>query len=908
MIISTGTASGKSLAYLTPAIASCLSGGTVLYLTPTKALAADQLRGLRELRITQVRAACFDGDTPFEERTWVRQHANYVLTNPDMLHRSILPRHAQWSTFFRRLRMVVVDECHGYRGVFGSHVAQILRRLRRACARYNARPTFMLASATASEPGAFATRLTGLEMDEVTVDASPKGSTTIALWEPPLTELRGEGGAPVRRTATAEAADLLADLVLADVRTLAFVRSRRGAETVALSARAKLADVAFSISPPYLHPTPSHDTPRHTTPTPSHDTPRHSTLAPSDDPPGHTTPAPLGDDPSQPPHPNPPAPVTTTAPTPSPATPQTPPTRRSATSPIPAPSALPTPERSAPPTAAPSAPSASNPTAQPTHRPSAPPAPEPSAPPAPETAAQPTAEPSAPPAPETAAEPTPAPSAPSSPESAASPTPGPLTSPTPEPATPPTPGASGTATTSPHGPLTWAVPDPPDSNLADLPNKIAAYRAGYLAEDRRLLEKALRAGTIMGLATTNALELGVDVSGLDAVLIAGWPGTRASLWQQVGRAGRDGQDALAVLIARDDPLDTYLVHHPEALFGRPVEAIVLDPGNPYVLGPHLCAAAAEIPLTEDDLPIFGPTTPKVLDDLVAQGLLRRRPTGWFWTRRERATDLADIRGGGGNPIQVVESSTGRLLGSVDEPSAHTTVHTGAIYLHQGETFLVELLDLDAGVALVTSAYPDYTTFARDITDISILSTERSTSLGPGTLHFGEVEVTRQVVSYLKRRLQSGEMLGDEPLELPPRTLRTRAVWWTLPASAVTPLAEAGIDLGGAAHAAEHASIGLLPLFATCDRWDIGGVSTELHADTGLLTVFVYDGHEGGAGFAERGYARATDWLTATREAIMSCECERGCPSCIQSPKCGNGNEPLDKRGAIRLLNTLLAPQ
>ncbi|TMR95302.1 DEAD/DEAH box helicase [Nonomuraea basaltis] len=725
VIISTGTASGKSLAYLTPAVASCLDGGTVLYLTPTKALAADQLRGLRELRITQVRAATFDGDTPFEERTWVRQHANYVLTNPDMLHRGILPRHAQWSTFFRRLRMVVVDECHGYRGVFGSHVAQILRRLRRVCARYGSTPTFLLASATASEPGAFAMRLTGLEMDEVTVDASPKGSTTIALWEPPLTELRGEGGAPVRRTATAEAADLLADLVLADVRTLAFVRSRRGAETVALSARAKLADVAFST------------------------------------------------------------PFTGT----------------------------------------------------------------------------------------------------------------PLTADT----EPPT--STRTASTRPDGGTGTS-----EEALADLPNKIAAYRAGYLAEDRRLLEKALREGTIMGLATTNALELGVDVSGLDAVLITGWPGTRASLWQQAGRAGRDGQDALAVLIARDDPLDTYLVHHPQALFGQPVEAIVLDPDNPYVLGPHLCAAAAEIPLTEDDLPIFGTTAADVLEDLVGEGLLRRRPAGWFWTRRERATDLADIRGGGGAPIQVVESSTGRLLGSVDEPSAHTTVHTGAVYIHQGETFLVELLDLEAGVALVSSANPDYSTFARDITDISILATQRSRPLGSGTLHFGEVEVTRQVVSYLKRRLQSGEMLGDEPLDLPPRTLRTRAVWWTLPASAVAPLAEAGIDLGGAAHAAEHASIGLLPLFATCDRWDIGGVSTELHADTGVLTVFVYDGHEGGAGFAERGYARATDWLTATREAISSCECERGCPSCIQSPKCGNGNEPLHKSGSIRLLNTLLAAE
>ncbi|MEU0563902.1 DEAD/DEAH box helicase [Nonomuraea sp. NPDC005983] len=707
VIISTGTASGKSLAYLTPAVASCLDGGTVLYLTPTKALAADQLRGLRELRVTQVRAAAFDGDTPFEERAWVRQHANYVLTNPDMLHRSVLPRHSQWSSFFRRLRLVVVDECHGYRGVFGSHVAQILRRLRRVCAKYGSQPVFLLASATASEPGAFAMRLTGLEMDEVTSDASPKGATTIALWEPPLTELRGEGGAPVRRTATAETADLLADLVLADVRTLAFVRSRRGAETVALTARAKLADVAHSLR--------------------------------------HAVPAP----------------------------------------------------------------------------------------------------------------------------------------------TPPEP-----------------VAERPDA-LADLPGKIAAYRAGYLAEDRRHLEKALRSGALMGLATTNALELGVDVSGLDAVLIAGWPGTRASLWQQAGRAGREGQDALAVLIARDDPLDTYLVHHPQALFGRPVEAIVLDPGNPYVLGPHLCAAAAEIPLTEADLPVFGDTAETVLDALVADGLLRRRPAGWFWTRRERATDLADIRGGGGAPIQVVESGTGRLLGSVDEPSAHTTVHTGAVYLHQGETFLVELLDLDAGVALVSNAEPDYTTFARDVTDISVLASSRSHDLGPGRLHFGEVEVTRQVVSYLKRRVQSGEMLGDEPLDLPPRTLRTRAVWWTLPASQVAALAEEGFDLGGAAHAAEHASIGLLPLFATCDRWDIGGVSTELHADTGLLTVFVYDGHEGGAGFAERGYARASDWLTATREAIASCECERGCPSCIQSPKCGNGNEPLDKRGAIRLLDILL---
>ncbi|WP_405143525.1 DEAD/DEAH box helicase [Sphaerisporangium sp. NBC_01403] len=684
VIIATGTASGKSLAYLVPAVSEILSGGSVLYLTPTKALAADQLRALRDLKLAQLRAATYDGDTPPEERQWVRRHANYVLTNPDMLHRSMLPHHSAWSSFWRRLKVVVVDECHGYRGVFGSHVAQIVRRLRRICAKYGSDPVFVLVSATVSDPAAAAMRLTGLEMAEVTTDASPRGSTTFALWEPPLTDLRGEGGAPVRRTVTAETADLLSDLVIDDVRTLAFVRSRRAAESVSLIARGNLEE----ISP-------------------------------------------------------------------------------------------------------------------------------------------------------------------------------------------------------------------------ELPARVAAYRAGYLAEDRRVLEKALRSGSIMGLATTNALELGIDVSGLDAVLIAGWPGTRASLWQQAGRAGRDGQDALAVLIARDDPLDTYLVHHPEALFGQPVEAIVLDPDNPYVLGPHLCAAAAEIPLTEADLAVFGPSAEEVLDDLVGRGMLRRRPQGWFWTRRERAANLADIRGSGGAPVQVVESSTGRLLGTVDEPSAHTAVHTGAVHLHMGDTYLVELLDLDAGVALVSAAEPDYSTFARDVTEISVLESLRSHPFGPGELHFGTVEVTRQVVSFLKRRVQTGEVLGDEPLDLPPRTLRTRAVWWTLPDDALAPLLAEGLDLGGAAHAAEHASIGLLPLFATCDRWDIGGVSTELHLDTGLLTVFVYDGHEGGAGFAERGYARALDWLTATREAIASCECDRGCPSCIQSPKCGNGNEPLDKQGALRLLATLL---
>jgi DEAD/DEAH box helicase domain-containing protein len=683
VIIATGTASGKSLAYVMPAITAILDAGTVLYLSPTKALAADQLRSLRELKLAQLRAATYDGDTPPDERGWIRQHANYVLTNPDMLHRSMLPMHARWALFLRRLRYVIIDETHGYRGVFGSHVAAVLRRLRRVCARYGTSPVFILASATTAEPAETAGRLTGLPVSAVTDDASPRGATEFALWEPPLTELRGEQGAPVRRTATAETAGLLADLVVEGVQTLAFVRSRRGAESVALSARRALAEVA-----------------------------------------------------------------------------------------------------------------------------------------------------------------------------------------------------------------------------APLAGQVAAYRAGYLPEERRALESALRTRSLVGVAATNALELGVDISGLDAVIVCGWPGTRASLWQQAGRAGRSGQDALAVLVARDDPLDTYLVHHPSAIFGNPVEATVLDPDNPYVLEPHLCAAAAELPLVEDDLALFGESAREMLPDLVRRGRLRRRAAGWFWTRRERAADLADIRGAGGAPVQVVESGTGRLLGTVDEPSAHTTVHEGAIYLHQGESYVVETLDLADSVALVRPAEPDYSTMARDITDISILDTLRSSAWGEASLYFGEVEVTRQVVAYQMRRLQTGEVLGEKPLDLPPRTLRTRAVWWTVTDAQIAASPVDGGDLSGAAHAAEHASIGLLPLFATCDRWDIGGVSTALHPDTGRLTVFVYDGHEGGAGFAERGYARAAEWLRATREAIAACECESGCPSCIQSPKCGNGNEPLSKQGALDLLDVL----
>ncbi|GLW95522.1 DEAD/DEAH box helicase [Actinokineospora globicatena] len=685
VVIATGTASGKSLAYQLP-VATALTEdqrATALYISPTKALGADQLRAVHELELPDLRAASYDGDTPMVERDWVRAHARWIFTNPDMVHRGILPAHGRWTSFFRRLRYVVVDECHAYRGVFGSHVALLLRRLRRVALRYGADPVFVLASATVSDPAASATRLSGVDCAAVAEDGSPRGSRTVALWEPPLTELSGENGAPVRRSAGAESARILADLVIEGARSLAFVRSRLGAELTALGARRILDEV-----------------------------------------------------------------------------------------------------------------------------------------------------------------------------------------------------------------------DP------ELSGRVAAYRAGFLPEERRALEQALASGELLGVASTNALELGVDIAGLDAVVVAGYPGTLASFWQQAGRAGRSGDSALVVFVARDDPLDTYLVHHPAAILDKPVEATVTDPGNPYVLAPQLACAAAELPLTEACLPAFGPGARAVLDSLVESGTLRRRPNGWYWTSRDRPQGAVDIRGSGGEQVAVVEADSGRMLGTVGQGKACSTVHEGALYLHQGRSYVVDELDLDGLLALVHAESPDWSTSPREVVDITVLSTLSQQAFGGVNVCLGEVAVTSQVVGYL-RRLPSGQILDQVPLDLPEQTLTTRAVWYTIDADLLSAAGLARNEIPGSLHAAEHAAIGLLPLFATCDRWDIGGVSTALHPDTGHPTIFVHDGHPGGAGFADRGHAALLPWLQATHQAITACDCPTGCPSCVQSPKCGNGNEPLNKPGALKVLRVVL---
>lgn len=441
---------------------------------------------------------------------------------------------------------------------------------------------------------------------------------------------------------------------------------------------------------------------------------------------------------------------------------------------------------------------------------------------------------------------------------------------------------------------------------ASLPGLVSAYRGGYLPEERRELERAIRTGELRALATTNALELGVDITGLDAVLVAGWPGTRVSFWQQVGRAGRAGSEGLAVLVAREDPLDTYLVQHPSAVLDTPVEATVFDTGNPYVLAPHLAAAAAERPLRADELGLFGPHAAALLDDLVDRGWLRRRSSGWYWTHPEPASRLTDLRGAGGPAVRVVEGETGALLGTVDAGSADSTVHAGAVYVHQGATFVVDELDLEDGIALVTRRDVDYGTWARWVTSTEIRRVDAEAAWGPVTWGFGAVDVTSQVLSYQRKRIPDLQVLGTYDLDLPARTLPTAAAWWTAPAEVLLAAGVTAEQAPGALHAAEHASIGLLPLLATCDRWDLGGLSTVLHPDTGHATVFVHDGHPGGAGFAERGFRLGATWLRATRDAIAGCGCATGCPGCVQSPKCGNGNEPLAKDAAVRLLDAVLA--
>ena len=693
-VVATGTASGKSLCYRLPVAEAALDpvrSGTSLLIFPTKALAQDQLRALAELRLPKLVPVTYDGDSSVEERTWARRNANVVLTNPEMLHNGVLPHHARWATFLMRLQYVVVDELHVLRGIFGSHVAHVLRRLRRLCAVYGSDPTFVFTSATIGSPERLAGDLCGLEVRAVVDDGSPRGERLVALWNPPRIDrapLESDEETPAngpRRSTNREAAALTASLVESGHHTICFCRSRKGTELVAGEARQRLPD-----------------------------------------------------------------------------------------------------------------------------------------------------------------------------------------------------------------------------HLAD---SVRAYRGGYLAVERREIEAELFAGRLRGVVATTALELGIDVGGLDACVLAGFPGTVASMWQQAGRAGREGQQCLAVMVAGDDQLDQWMVAHPTELFTRPPEPAVVNPANPYVLLPHLAAAAFEHPITLDDERFW----PGLLDDGVRRLVLddrlrvrrrRRGPTA-VWSGRGFPAHGVGLRSGSGSEVRIAAAHDGELVGTVDEARAHLQVHPGAVYLHQGRRYRVHDLDLTAKQALVADDDTGELTQPRTATDIRLIDVEERRTVGRAGLSLATLEVNRQVIGYRRRDGRTGEVIGHEELDLPPTHLVTRGFVYTV---APALLAEARVDPGdgpGTLHAIEHAAIGMLPLFTICDRWDVGGVSTLLQADTGLPTIVVYDGYQGGAGIAELGYQAADRHLAATLEAIAGCDCPDGCPSCVQSPKCGNFNDPLDKAGAIRLLQTIL---
>lgn len=740
VILSTGTASGKTLAYNLPVLEVLLADprARALYLFPTKALAQDQLRSLRELAavgrdsipaLAGKRFGTYDGDTPQSARARLRREAGILLTNPDMLHLGILPNHPLWSDFFSHLRFVVLDEAHVYRGVFGSHVGCVLRRLWRVCARYGSAPQIVACSATIANPGEHLQRLAGVEAAVVDDDGAPAGARDFVLWNPPFVDR----ARTARRSANIEAARLLARLVQAGIRTIVFARTRRVAELILLYARRILQDESPSLA-----------------------------------------------------------------------------------------------------------------------------------------------------------------------------------------------------------------------------NRICAYRAGYRPEQRREIEQGLRpGGGLLGVATTSALELGIDIGDLDASLLVGYPGTIASLWQQAGRAGRGTRHALTALIALDDPLNQYFMRHPHDLFGRPHEHALIDPANPYILEMHLPCAAHEFPLSRggeaghDSLPALRPTPRRALpgrrpapspapsfdrppppwppglshgDDealfgagfvpamiaLEEAGEVEYRGERWWSRPGAYPADKVSLRALAGSRVALLDAGNNyRLLEEIESMSALYRVHPGAIYLHQGESFLVRQLDLAAGHAILEPVQVDYYTQPREINDVRVIRATAHKELGGVMASLGPVRVTQQVIGYRRVQQFREEVLSVEDLDLPAQTFDTVALWWEVPPGILAQVKQRGLDVAGGLHAVEHAAIGLLPLFAMCDRWDIGGLSTPHHPDTGTALVFIYDAFPGGVGIAEKGFDLLTELWQATGEGVRGCPCADGCPSCIQSPKCGSNNEPLDKQAAVLILTGLL---
>jgi len=687
VMVSTSSASGKTLCYNIPVLQAILTEPVshALYLFPTKALAQDQLRGLQELFCPELFKAedfaTFDGDTPQPERAEIRKRARVIVTNPDMLHIGILPNHQSWSRLLRHLRYVVVDEAHTYRGVFGSHVACVLRRLRRLCRLYSSTPQFICCSATIANAGEHAERLVGLPFTVVSNDGSPHGGKDFIFWNPPIID----EAKSVRRSANSEATNLLSELVSHNTRTLTFARTRRLTELIYSYSRRRLAEVS-----------------------------------------------------------------------------------------------------------------------------------------------------------------------------------------------------------------------------PDLAKQIKPYRAGYLPQERRQIEQELFSGQLLGVVATTALELGIDIGDLEATVLTGYPGSIASTWQQAGRSGRGREESLSFLIGLDNPLDQYFMRHPDFFFQKSFENVLVNPDNPYILRAHLLCAAWELPLSSGDENFFGSALSQERAELEGQGMLRERKGRWYLSPIiAYPAQSINIRSTSRENFALLDTSTDSLLETVEASVAFFQIHPGAIYLHQGESYLVTDLDLVNHTAYAVPTTASYYTQAKDITDLHIMRVTRHRSYCQTKVYLGEVEVTTTVVGFRKKEQFTEEVIGEEPLDLPPNHFPTVALWFDLPPEAMARLVEAQLDLAGGLHAVEHAAIAILPLFALCDRNDIGGVSTPFHPDTGRAQIFIYDAYPGGIGIAEKGFDLIEELWQTTLKAIVECPCQDGCPGCIQSPKCGNNNKPLDKKAAQFLLEGLL---
>ena len=695
VIVTTGTASGKTLCYNVPVLEALAEDwrARALYLYPTKALAQDQLRALRALtehEFPNMMFGPYDGDTPTRTRARLRQEAQIVLTNPDMLHVGILPHHTLWASFLRGLRYVVIDEAHTYRGIFGSQVALVLRRLWRLCAHYGSTPRIIAASATIANPGEHFRLLTGAEAVVVSDDGAPRGPRTFVLWNPPVIE----PALQLRRSPNSEATRLITALMVERVRTIAFARARRIVELILKYVRHAL-------------------------------------------------------------------------------------------------------KREAP----------------------------------------------------------------------------------------------------------------------DLADRVAAYRAGYRAEDRRAIERRLFSGELLAVIATTALELGIDIGDMDASVLVGFPGTVASMWQQAGRAGRRGDTpSFSALIAYDNPMEQYFMRNPQDLFGRPIENALLNPNNEHILRMHLPCAARELPLQVepppgvralDDERLFGPRFPQVMRELEEAGILAYRRGRWYYMGRDYPAKRVSLRSINADRFLIIEEETGQVLEEIEASTAAYRAHPGAVYLHMGETYVITRWDESGRRAYARHQAVNYYTQAMEIDHIRVQRAERDRAVGTVHAFYGEVRAWSQVIGYRMKQLFTEEVLGVEDLDMPPTVFDTRGVWWVMPREWEEEFRARGYDFAGSLHAAEHACIAMLPLFTMSDRWDIGGVSTVNHPDTQTPLIAIYDGFPGGAGIAEKGFTSLEELWKATLRLIETCPCESGCPSCIQSPKCGNNNQPLDKHGSIFLLRKLL---